>query len=165
MWKTMDEATLKSKTVADLKQIAKTFGLEGYTKMKKAELIAALMMDEEPAQEKDVKTPEQPVTQKSDAEGENKDEKASQKSRSRNRSQSRRKKSAPDTQEDAKESAADHAKSARGDKADRADKAEKAQHVPLLPWLRTGDTLPSSRRSNTSGSGSCIFLGVVRETV
>ena len=45
MWKTMDEATLKSKKVADLREIAKTFGLEGYAKMKKAELIAALMSD------------------------------------------------------------------------------------------------------------------------
>ena len=47
MWKTMDEATLKSKKVADLREIAKTFGLEGYAKMKKAELIAALMTDTE----------------------------------------------------------------------------------------------------------------------
>ena len=51
MWKTMDEATLKSKKVADLKEIAKTFGLKGYEKMKKAELIAALMIDEKPAEE------------------------------------------------------------------------------------------------------------------
>ena len=60
MWKTMDEATLKSKKVADLKEIAKTFGLEGYQKMKKAELIAALMIDdkseEEPAEEPAAKT-------------------------------------------------------------------------------------------------------------
>ncbi|MBQ0078583.1 MAG: transcription termination factor Rho [Eubacterium sp.] len=42
----MDEQTLKSKKVADLREIAKTFGLEGYEKMKKAELIAALMIDE-----------------------------------------------------------------------------------------------------------------------
>ena len=51
MWKTMDEATLKSKKVADLREIAKTFGLKGYEKMRKAELIAALMIDEEPAKE------------------------------------------------------------------------------------------------------------------
>ena len=51
MWKTMDEATLKSKKVADLKEIAKTFGLKGYEKMRKAELIAALMIDEEPKEE------------------------------------------------------------------------------------------------------------------
>ena len=51
MWKTMDEATLKSKKVAELKEIAKTFGLKGYEKMRKAELIAALMIDEEPAKE------------------------------------------------------------------------------------------------------------------
>ena len=42
MWKTMDEATLKAKTVAELREIARTFGLEGAGKMKKAELIAAL---------------------------------------------------------------------------------------------------------------------------
>lgn len=51
MWKTMDEATLKSKKVADLREIAKTFGLKGYEKMRKADLIAALMIDEEPAKE------------------------------------------------------------------------------------------------------------------
>ena len=51
MWKTMDEATLKSKKVAELKEIAKTFGLKGYDKMKKAELVAALMIDETPARE------------------------------------------------------------------------------------------------------------------
>lgn len=45
MWKTIDEATLKSKKVAELKEIAKTFGLKGYEKMKKAELVAALMDD------------------------------------------------------------------------------------------------------------------------
>lgn len=51
MWKTMDEATLKSKKVVELKEIAKTFGLKGYDKMRKAELVAALMKDEEPAEE------------------------------------------------------------------------------------------------------------------
>ena len=60
MWKTMDEATLKSKKVADLKEIAKTFGLKGYEKMKKAELIAALMIDEKPAEETPAKA-EEPV--------------------------------------------------------------------------------------------------------
>ena len=45
MWKTMDEKTLKAKKVAELREIAKTFGLEGYEKMKKAELVAALMTD------------------------------------------------------------------------------------------------------------------------
>ena len=47
MWKTMDEATLKTKKVADLREIARTFGLEGYARMKKADLIAALMTDED----------------------------------------------------------------------------------------------------------------------
>lgn len=54
MWRTMDEATLKGKKVAELKEIAKTFGLAGYQKMKKAELIEALKSegaDEEPAAE------------------------------------------------------------------------------------------------------------------
>lgn len=48
MWKTMDERTLKAKKVAELREIAKTFGLTGYEKMKKAELIEALMKDEVP---------------------------------------------------------------------------------------------------------------------
>ena len=51
MWKTMDEATLKTKKVAELREIAKTFGLEGYAKMKKAELVAALSKDETPVKE------------------------------------------------------------------------------------------------------------------
>ena len=50
----MDEATLKEKKVADLREIAKTFGLAGYARMKKAELIAALMKDEE---EQEAKAP------------------------------------------------------------------------------------------------------------
>ena len=47
MWKTMDEQTLKEKKVSELREIAKVFGLEGYEKMKKAEIIEALKMDEE----------------------------------------------------------------------------------------------------------------------
>lgn len=47
MWKTMDEKTLKSKKVSELREIAKTFGLEGYEKMKKAEIIDALKLDTE----------------------------------------------------------------------------------------------------------------------
>ena len=56
MWKTMDEATLKSKKVAELKEIAKTFGLKGYEKMRKAELVAALMKDDEPTSTKTTAT-------------------------------------------------------------------------------------------------------------
>ena len=41
----MDEKTLKSRKVAELREIARTFGLEGYEKMKKADLVAALMTD------------------------------------------------------------------------------------------------------------------------
>ena len=42
----MDEQTLKEKKVSELREIAKVFGLEGYEKMKKAEIIEALKMDE-----------------------------------------------------------------------------------------------------------------------
>ncbi len=45
MWKTMDEQTLKEKKVSELREIAKVFGLEGYEKMKKAEIIEALKAD------------------------------------------------------------------------------------------------------------------------
>ncbi len=48
MWKTMDEAALKEKKVAELREIAKTFGLKNYQKMRKADLVKALMKDEEP---------------------------------------------------------------------------------------------------------------------
>ena len=64
MWKTMDEATLKAKKVADLREIAKTFGLEGYAKMKKAELVAALMMDEPEKKEPEQKEPAKPKAEK-----------------------------------------------------------------------------------------------------
>ena len=60
MWKTMDEATLKAKKVAELREIAKTFGLEGYAKMRKADLVAALMKDEEPKEEPKKKTKAEP---------------------------------------------------------------------------------------------------------
>lgn len=46
MWKTLDEKTLKTKKVAELREIAKTFGLDGYEKMKKADLVAALMKED-----------------------------------------------------------------------------------------------------------------------
>ncbi|MCI5852940.1 MAG: Rho termination factor N-terminal domain-containing protein, partial [Clostridiales bacterium] len=42
----MDEKTLKSKKVVELREIAKTFGLQGYEKMKKADLIANLMRED-----------------------------------------------------------------------------------------------------------------------
>ncbi len=53
MQKTVDESTLRAKKVAELREIAKTFGLEGYEKMKKAELIAAMvkMADSETSEE------------------------------------------------------------------------------------------------------------------
>lgn len=56
----MDEATLKSKKVAELKEIAKTFGLKDYQKMRKAELVAALMIDEDTPVET---APEEKATQ------------------------------------------------------------------------------------------------------
>lgn len=46
MWKTLDEKTLKSKKVVELREIAKTFGLQGYEKMKKADLIVNLMRED-----------------------------------------------------------------------------------------------------------------------
>jgi transcription termination factor Rho len=51
MWKTLDEKTLKGKKVAELREIAKTFGLEGYEKMKKADLIEALKAEEDTPKE------------------------------------------------------------------------------------------------------------------
>jgi len=71
MWKTMDEATLKSKKVVELKEIAKTFGLKGYEKMRKAELIAALMIDEdkkaEAPKEKAAAAPSEPAEEQNEA--------------------------------------------------------------------------------------------------
>lgn len=52
MWKTIDKETLKAKKVAELREIASTFGLKGCEKMKKAELIEALMSDEDNTAEK-----------------------------------------------------------------------------------------------------------------
>ena len=52
MWKTIDKDTLKAKKVAELREIASTFGLKGYEKMTQAELIEALMSDEENTAEK-----------------------------------------------------------------------------------------------------------------
>ena len=47
MWKTMDESALKEKKVAELREIARTFGLKNYQKMKKADLVKALMKDDD----------------------------------------------------------------------------------------------------------------------
>lgn len=45
----MENNSLKGKKVAELREIARTFGVEGYTSMKKAELLEALMnMEDEP---------------------------------------------------------------------------------------------------------------------
>ena len=63
----MDEATLKSKKVAELKEIAKTFGLKGYEKMRKAELVAALMNDNDAKAPADTKAPETQLAPETEA--------------------------------------------------------------------------------------------------
>lgn len=51
----MDEKTLKSKKVVELREIARAFHIPGYHRMKKADLIAAMMAQEEmPASETSV---------------------------------------------------------------------------------------------------------------
>ncbi|MCI2062435.1 MAG: transcription termination factor Rho [Eubacteriaceae bacterium] len=62
----MDEQTLKSKKVADLREIAKAAGISGYQKMKKAEIIEALVSgaaekpdaEQKPGAEQNTETPE-----------------------------------------------------------------------------------------------------------
>ena len=99
MWKTMDEATLKSKKVAELKEIAKTFGLKGYEKMRKAELIAALMIDDAPkeleqaaaeAPKNSAETVETPVEEVSEAEKEDAPEEAAPEEEKKQRKRGRR---------------------------------------------------------------------------
>lgn len=62
----MEEKTLKGKKVAELKEIARTFGIEGYDAMRKAQLIEALMNTEEPGQEPE--EAQSPAAQQEDAE-------------------------------------------------------------------------------------------------
>lgn len=88
MWKTLDEKTLQSKKVVELKEIAKTFGLENYNKMKKAELIKALMKDDENVQEKEEQTPEKRETD-SDSDAKE-DKKEGKKAKKRGKSDSSR---------------------------------------------------------------------------
>lgn len=71
MWKTMDEQTLKEKKVSELREIAKVFGLEGYEKMKKAEIIEALKMDEEPKMEAPDEVQSAPLQEEDAPEAEN----------------------------------------------------------------------------------------------
>jgi transcription termination factor Rho len=47
----MEEAILRSKKVAELREIAKAFGVQGYEKMKKKELLAVLIGENAPASE------------------------------------------------------------------------------------------------------------------
>ncbi len=49
MWKTMDEQTLKSKKVAELRTIAETFGVQNAQNLKKSELVALLMKSDSDA--------------------------------------------------------------------------------------------------------------------
>ena len=71
MWKTMDEATLKAKKVTELKEVAKTFGLAGYDKMKKSELIDALISDApQPADAKATEPVNAPKVQETEAKNE-----------------------------------------------------------------------------------------------
>ena len=61
----MDEKTLKDKKVAELRIIADTFGIENYEKMKKAELIDALMnmqKEQEPQEEVQEEQPKKPAS-------------------------------------------------------------------------------------------------------
>ncbi|MEE3362645.1 MAG: transcription termination factor Rho [Anaerovoracaceae bacterium] len=46
----MDEKTLKAKKVADLREIAKTVGIRGYQKMRKADLVEAIISGGQPAE-------------------------------------------------------------------------------------------------------------------
>ena len=48
----MEESILKLKKVAELREIAKAYGIDGCDKMKKAEIIAAIMGNSEDTDEK-----------------------------------------------------------------------------------------------------------------
>jgi len=67
MWRTLDEKTLESKKVVELKEIAKTFGLKNYQRMKKAELIKALMKEEPQESDLDAKTSASEKSEKTDS--------------------------------------------------------------------------------------------------
>ena len=145
MWKTMDEATLKGKKVAELREIAKTFGLAGYAKMKKADLIAALMKDEEPADKPEPKKiaeksekkapakaekaeadhkPEKPEAEKAetDAETRNAEPEQARQEKNRDHQQARRKNTRKKKAENKTEKAE---KTERAEKADRPEKTDK----------------------------------------
>lgn len=68
----MNEKILKGKKVAELREIARTFGIDGYDSMKKAELIEALMTTENKGEE--------PVTQVGEEKNEMPDEAVNKKS-------------------------------------------------------------------------------------
>ena len=57
----MEEKILKGKKVAELKEIARTFGIDGYDSMRKAELIEALMETENKGEDPVAKTDEPEV--------------------------------------------------------------------------------------------------------
>lgn len=60
----MDEKILKGKKIIDLKELAKTAGLKNYQKLKKAELIQALIDFEEKSKVMQTKKTEKPIKEK-----------------------------------------------------------------------------------------------------
>jgi transcription termination factor Rho len=82
MMDAIEEAILRTKKVVELREIAKAFQIEGYEKMKKADLLEALMhgSDEPPAEEKPA---EEPPAEAPTAEPETNEKKQSKKKKTK----------------------------------------------------------------------------------
>ena len=141
MWKTMDEATLKTKKVADLREIARTFGLSGYAKMKKAELIAALMTDEAPEEEKE-QAPKEPVKKKTKSAA-----KATKSEQAEKEAQAAK---ATKSEQADKEEAA---KSEQADPAAKSDRTEPAENEAPAPDKKSKTDSRGKKAARFDGSG------------
>ena len=142
MWKTMDEATLKSKKVAELKEIAKTFGLKDYQKMRKAELVAALMIDEEkPAAEE---KPAQPAADEKAAEKPG-EQKAAKKQTSVTRKNTKKKKAEKKpVEKPAEEPASEQAVAEQVAESAEASAKEPVDRPAEIPAAEPAETAPAS---------------------
>lgn len=130
----MEEKLLKGKKVAELKKIARTFGIDGYDSMRKAQLIEALLTTENQGEE--------PQPEKTEGEGAAKEEKPkarrTRKTAAAKDAAQQEAASAQDTPSEAKEVKGTR----RGRKPKTEEKEEKTEEKQLVKQIRSAADVP-----------------------